>query len=131
ETTEENSDVKSKTVLLVDDDVRNTYAMTRMLEQKMLKVHMAANGAKALEILEKHPEIACVIMDVMMPVMDGLEATRRLRSRPEWAKLPVIALTAKSMEEDRRDAIAAGANDYLPKPVDMALLLDKLKTWMC
>ncbi|MBF0459943.1 MAG: response regulator [Magnetococcales bacterium] len=124
------ADLRDKTVLLVDDDVRNVYALTRQLEQKQLKVRMAANGAKALAALDQYPEIACILMDMMMPVMDGLEAIRQLRTQPRWATLPVIALTAKAMEEDRRQALEAGANDYLPKPVDVELLLEKLTQWM-
>ncbi|MBF0435375.1 MAG: response regulator [Magnetococcales bacterium] len=127
-TRESYPNLHDKTVLLVDDDVRNLYAMTRELEGHHLKTLMAANGVKALESLEKFPSINCVIMDVMMPVMDGYETIRRLRKNPQWALLPVIALTAKAMEDDRRQAMAAGANDYLTKPVDMALLLDKLAT---
>ncbi|MEO5332297.1 MAG: response regulator [Magnetococcus sp. YQC-5] len=122
----EHTELKNKIILIVDDDVRNTYAMTRQLEQHHMKVHMAANGVKALEAIAKHPEIECVLMDVMMPVMDGLEAIRQLRARPESATLPIIALTAKATEEDRRSALEAGANDYLPKPVDKEMLFVKL-----
>lgn len=122
--------LKDKTILLVDDDVRNLYAMTRKLEQHHIKTLMAANGVKALESLEKSQPIDCVIMDVMMPVMDGYEAIRRLRENPRWVDLPVIALTAKAMDDDRRQAMAAGANDYLAKPVDMAVLLGKLADWV-
>ncbi len=124
-------DFIDKIVLLVDDDVRNAYAMTRQLERKKIKVHMAANGAKALEVLKKYPEINCVLMDIMMPVMDGLEAMRQLRLMPEHLSLPLIALTARSTDDDRRQAMEAGANDYLPKPIDMELLFTKLKKWIC
>ncbi|MEO5332296.1 MAG: response regulator [Magnetococcus sp. YQC-5] len=121
---------KNKTLLVVDDDVRNAYALTRQLERKEFKVLMAANGEKALTLLEEHPEIDCVLMDVMMPVMDGYEAMRRIRQHPRLNTLPVIALTAKAMEDDRRQCLACGANDYLAKPADMNKLLAMLKIWL-
>ncbi len=125
-TRERHGNLHAKTVLLVDDDVRNLYAMTRELERHQIKTLMAADGVKALESLEKFKSIDCVIMDVMMPVMDGYETIRRLRENPQWSHLPIIALTAKAMDEDRRRAMAAGANDHMAKPVDMVLLLDKM-----
>ncbi|MBF0428956.1 MAG: response regulator, partial [Magnetococcales bacterium] len=121
---------KNKTILVTDDDVRNTYALARQLERKLLRVHLAANGEKALAALEQHPNIDCVLMDVMMPVMDGYEAIRRIRQQPRFQNLPIIALTAKAMEEDRRQCMEAGANDYLAKPVDMNKLFSMLSIWL-
>ncbi|MEO5330933.1 MAG: response regulator [Magnetococcus sp. YQC-5] len=119
-----------KTVLLVDDDVRNVFAMTRNLEKKGLRVVMAGNGAEAIQLLEKGQAVDCVLMDIMMPIMDGHDAMRALRAREPFRKLPILALTAKAMPEDKMRCLEAGANDYLTKPVDMDRLFEMMRIWM-
>lgn len=117
-------------LLLADDDMRNVFALSKVLEQKGFEVFKAANGQKALDTLAAESSIDLVLMDIMMPVMDGLEAMRRIRSQPCFAKLPILALTAKAMKEDRSRCIEAGANDYLAKPVDVERLLSLLRVWL-
>jgi CheY-like chemotaxis protein len=119
-------------VLLVDDDVRNLFALTSVLETRGLKVRFAKDGIQALEELEKHEDIELVLMDIMMPRMDGLEATRRIRANPNdrLRKLPIIALTAKAMKDDHEKCIEAGATDYLPKPINLDNLMTVLKVWL-
>ena len=117
-------------VLVVEDDVRNVFALTSILEGKGVKVSIARNGREALDVLAKSAEMDLVLMDVMMPEMDGLQATREIRLRPQWAKLPVIALTAKAMVDDREKCLQAGANDYLSKPLDTDVLLSLLRVWL-
>ncbi len=119
-----------KKVLLVDDDGRNLFAVTTILEQHAMHVVYAENGREALERLVDDPDIALVLMDVMMPEMDGYEATRRIRAQPQWLQLPVIALTAKAMKGDRENAIASGASDYITKPVDPDQLVSLLRVWL-
>ena len=119
-----------RTVLLVDDDSRNVFALASVLEEKGLLVHTAYNGRASLEQLKLHPEIDLVLMDVMMPEMDGFEAIGLIRKMPEFTKLPIIALTAKAMKEDREKCLEAGANDYLSKPVDSHKLLSLLRVWL-
>ncbi|MDQ0570471.1 CheY-like chemotaxis protein/CHASE3 domain sensor protein [Variovorax paradoxus] len=121
---------EGRTILLVDDDVRNLFALTSALEQRGAVVEIGRNGREALEKLDQAPEIDLVLMDVMMPEMDGLEATRRLRADPRFEKLPVIAITAKAMKDDREQCLAAGANDYLAKPVDLERLFSLLRVWL-
>ncbi len=119
-----------KTILLADDDVRNVYALSEILEEKGMTVLMAGNGQKAIEKLEQASGVDLVLMDIMMPEMDGYEAMREIRKRPEFSKLPIIALTAKAMKGDQQKCIEAGANDYLPKPVDIDKLLSLLQVWL-
>jgi CheY-like chemotaxis protein len=121
---------EDRTVLVVEDDVRNIFALTTALEPKGMKVTIARNGREALEALETAPNIDLVLMDVMMPEMDGLEATAAIRKNPKWAKLPIIALTAKAMKDDHDRCVQAGANDYLSKPLDVDMLLSLLRVWM-
>ncbi len=121
---------EGRTILLVDDDVRNIFALTSALEQRGATVEIGRNGREALERLDQVSEIDLVLMDVMMPEMDGLEATRRLRADPRFVKMPVIAITAKAMKDDRDQCLAAGANDYLAKPVDLERLFSLLRVWM-
>ncbi|MBF0133089.1 MAG: response regulator [Magnetococcales bacterium] len=120
---------KGKTVLLVDDDVRNTFALTRALEPQGLKIIMAASGKKALEILKEGERIDLVLMDIMMPGMDGFQTIQEIRKMPQFFKLPIIAVTAKAMLEDREQCLAAGASDYLAKPVDVDRLLSLMRVW--
>ncbi|MET3440376.1 CheY-like chemotaxis protein/CHASE3 domain sensor protein [Variovorax paradoxus] len=121
---------EGRTILLVDDDVRNIFALTSALEQRGAVVEIGRNGREALEKLDRVREIDLVLMDVMMPEMDGLEATRRLRADPRFEKLPVIAITAKAMKDDREQCLAAGASDYLAKPVDLERLFSLLRVWL-
>ncbi len=121
---------EGRKVLLVDDDARNIFALTSVLEQRGLNVEPARNGVEALEKLETHSDIDIVLMDVMMPVMDGLEATRRIRADARWQKLPVIAITAKAMRDDQEQCRRAGANDYLAKPLDPDRLMSLLRVWL-
>ena len=117
-------------ILLVDDDVRNIFSLTSALEQKGIKVDVGRNGFDALERLDAAPDTDLVLMDVMMPGMDGLEATRRLRQDPRFAKLPVIVITAKAMKDDQEQCMKAGASDYLAKPIDLDRLYSLLRVWL-
>jgi CheY-like chemotaxis protein len=119
-----------RTVLIVDDDVRNVFALTSALEARGMVVRFAENGREALEQLDADARVDLVLMDVMMPEMDGYETTRRLRARREFADLPVIALTAKAMKGDREQSIAAGASDYITKPVEIEQLLSLMRVWL-
>jgi len=121
---------EGRKVLLVDDDVRNIFALMSALEQKGLSVEIARNGIEALAKLDEVDDIDLVLMDVMMPGMDGLEATRRIRANPRLQKLPVIAITAKAMKDDQEQCRRAGANDYLAKPVELDRLSSLLRVWM-
>ena len=112
-----------QTALLVDDDMRNTFALSRALREKGLKVLMASDGFKALDQLAANPQISIVLMDIMMPGMDGYETIRRIRTQPEYESLPIIALTAKAMPGDRERCIEAGATEYQAKPLDIQALL--------
>jgi signal transduction histidine kinase/DNA-binding response OmpR family regulator/CHASE3 domain sensor protein len=121
---------EGRKVLLVDDDVRNIFALASALEQKGLQVEIGRNGFEALSKLAEVPDIDLVLMDVMMPGMDGLEATRRIRANPKFAQLPVIAVTAKAMKDDQEQCRRAGANDYLAKPIDLDRLFSLMRVWM-
>lgn len=121
---------EGKTILVVEDDVRNIFALTSILEPKGAKIEIARNGREALEKLEELGSADAILMDVMMPEMDGLEATRRIRLHPDWKKLPIIALTAKAMRDDQDRCIAAGANDFITKPLDVETLLSLLRVWI-
>jgi CheY-like chemotaxis protein len=114
-------------VLIVDDDVRNIFALTSLLEDHHLNVLHAENGRAAIEILEKTPGIDVVLMDIMMPEMDGYETMRAIRQVPRFKHLPIIALTAKAMKGDRAKCIEAGATDYVTKPVDLDQLFSVLR----
>jgi signal transduction histidine kinase/DNA-binding response OmpR family regulator len=122
--------LRGKTVLLVDDDMRNTYALGNLLRKYGMNVILADNGEVALQRLEKAATVDLALMDIMMPVMDGLEAIRRIRQMGRHDKLPIIALTAKAMPEDRQKCLEVGANDYLAKPVRIEDLVSSLGQWM-
>ncbi|MCL6269075.1 response regulator [Sansalvadorimonas sp. 2012CJ34-2] len=124
------SQLKGRKVLLVDDDLRNTFALSKALQRFEMDITIADNGELALEQLEKNPSIEVVLMDIMMPVMDGYEATKKIREQERFKNLPVIALTAKAMADDRDKCIQAGASDYLTKPVDIDKLVGMLKVWL-
>jgi signal transduction histidine kinase/CheY-like chemotaxis protein/CHASE3 domain sensor protein len=121
---------EGRRILIVEDDVRNVFALTSVLEPRGAKVEIARNGREALEHLRKNPGVDLVLMDIMMPVMDGLEATRELRKQPQFARLPIIALTAKAMIDDREKCLEAGANDYIAKPLDVDRLLSLARVWI-
>ncbi|WP_443066240.1 HAMP domain-containing protein [Streptomyces sp. NBC_01262] len=117
-------------VLIVDDDIRNVFALTSVLEQHGLTVLYAENGREGIEVLEQHDDVAVVLMDIMMPEMDGYATTAAIRRMPQFAGLPIIALTAKAMKGDREKSIESGASDYVAKPVDTDHLLAVMEQWM-
>ncbi|MEG1042109.1 MAG: response regulator, partial [Pseudomonas sp.] len=121
---------EGRKLLLVDDDVRNIFALTSALEHKGAIVEIARNGREAIERLEQHQDVDLVLMDVMMPEMDGYEATRLIREQPRWRKLPIIAVTAKAMKDDQQRCLQAGANDYLAKPIDLDRLFSLIRVWL-
>lgn len=120
-------ELQGKTVLIVDDDMRNMFALSKALRGHGLKVVMAQDGPKALTQLENAPETAIVLMDIMMPGMDGYETMQRIRAQAKWQKIPMIAVTAKAMSGDREKCLAAGANDYCPKPIDVDKLVEQMR----
>ena len=121
---------EGRRVLVVEDDVRNVFALSSVLEPRGAIVEIARNGREALAHLRAGPGVDLVLMDIMMPEMDGLEATRELRKDPRFAKLPIIAITAKAMSDDRSRCLAAGANDYIAKPLDVDKLLSLARIWI-
>ncbi len=121
---------KDKKVLLVDDDMRNVFALSKLLTEKGMKILKAENGEKALEIVNSGENIDLILMDIMMPVMDGYETTRRIRAIEKFEKIPIIAVTAKAMKKDYEECLAAGASDYLPKPVDIERLFSLMRVWL-
>jgi CheY-like chemotaxis protein len=127
--------LEGRRVLVVEDDVRNIFALSSVLEPKGAAVEIARNGLEALDVLarsQRSPTTAIdmVLMDIMMPEMDGFTAMREIRKRPEWRKLPIIALTAKAMKDDQEKCLSAGANDYIAKPLDVEKLLSLVRVWM-
>jgi CheY-like chemotaxis protein len=128
------SALEGRTVLVVEDDVRNVFALSSILEPTGIRVEIARNGREALETLEARGTaqagIDLVLMDIMMPEMDGYTAMREIRNRPQWRRLPIIALTAKAMKDDQEKCLAAGANDYIAKPLDVEKLLSLVRVWM-
>ena len=123
-------DLVGKTVLVVDDDVRNIFALSSVLERRGMNVLTASNGNEAVSILESRPDLAIVLMDIMMPGMDGYETMRVIRRAPSHRRLPIVALTAKAMKGDREKCLEAGASDYLAKPVNTDQLLSALRMWL-
>ncbi|MFF7687032.1 HAMP domain-containing protein [Streptomyces syringium] len=123
-------DFHGEKVLIVDDDIRNVFALTSVLEQYGLSVLYAENGREGIEVLEQHDDVVLVLMDIMMPEMDGYATTAAIRRMPQFAGLPIIALTAKAMKGDREKSIDAGASDYVTKPVDTDHLLTVMEQWM-
>ncbi|HEX2936042.1 MAG TPA: response regulator [Bacteroidales bacterium] len=121
---------RDKTVLLVDDDMRNVFAITQVLQLIHMKVLMAPNGKKAIDILRENEMVDLILMDIMMPVMDGYEAMQLIRKNKQWYKIPIIALTAKAMKEDREKSLAAGASDYMSKPIDVQKLFNLMRIWL-
>ena len=123
-------DLVGKTVLLVDDDVRNIFALSSVLERRGMRVVTATTGREAVTLVESTPDVAIVLMDIMMPEMDGYETMRVIRDKPAFRRLPIIALTAKAMKGDREKCLDAGASDYLAKPVNTEQLLSALRMWL-
>jgi CheY-like chemotaxis protein len=117
-------------VLVVDDDARNIFALTTLLENEGMSVLSATNGHHAIVILEETPDVSAVLMDIMMPGMDGYATIREIRTNPRFQRLPIIALTAKAMKGDRERCLHAGASDYIAKPVDAQQLLSLLRVWL-
>jgi CheY-like chemotaxis protein len=121
---------QGKKILIVDDDVRNVFALTSALETRGMEVLYAENGKDGVETLKKNPEVDLVLMDIMMPEMDGYETTKAIRKMTKFKGLPIISLTAKAMKGDREKSIAAGASDYITKPVDTDQLLSLMRVWL-
>jgi CheY-like chemotaxis protein/signal transduction histidine kinase/CHASE3 domain sensor protein len=124
------SALEGRHVLVVEDDVRNIFALTSVLEPKGVIVRIARNGREALDVLGRSEPVDLVLMDIMMPEMDGLTAMREIRKQERWKELPIIALTAKAMIDDQERCLAAGANDYIAKPLDVEKLLSLVRVWM-
>ena len=122
--------LEGRRILVVDDDVRNIFALTSALEQKGAVVAVARNGREALDKLEATTDVDLVLMDLMMPEMDGYTAMREIRKNPDWQKLPIIAVTAKAMKDDQERCLAAGANDYLAKPIELERLFSLIRVWL-
>ncbi|MEK7392598.1 MAG: response regulator [Fibrobacterota bacterium] len=122
--------LRDKVVLIVDDDMRTTFALSHHLSERGVKTLKAENGERALKVLEENPNVDLVLMDIMMPVVDGYEAMKRIRAIERFRKLPILALTAKAMPEDREKCLAAGANDYLRKPIDPNRLASMMRVWL-
>jgi two-component system chemotaxis sensor kinase CheA len=125
-----NARFDGKKILVVDDDMRNVFALTTALENKNMQALFAENGREGIEVLQKNQDIDLVLMDIMMPEMDGYEALQSIRQIPEYTSLPIIALTAKAMKNDREKCIQAGASDYISKPVNLEQLFSLIKIWL-
>jgi CheY-like chemotaxis protein len=121
---------ENRKILIVDDDVRNIFALSSALEHRGAKIVVARNGKEALQKLEGEPGVDLVLMDIMMPEMDGYQAMEKIRGNSKWSKLPIIALTAKAMRDDQEKCLSAGANDYLAKPIDLDKLFSLMRVWM-
>jgi CheY-like chemotaxis protein len=126
---EKNAELRGRKVLLVDDDVHNLYAVTSLLERHGVRVLAARSAVECFELLDANADVEVVLMDVMMPEIDGLEATRRIRQRPGCAELPIVALTAKALAGDRDRCLEAGCSDFAAKPVAAETLVTLLSKW--
>jgi CheY-like chemotaxis protein len=122
--------LRNRRVLVVDDDVRNIYALTTVLENHDMEVITATNGRQAIDLIQKTEDLSAVLMDIMMPEMDGYETMREIRKSPQFRSLPILALTAKAMKGDREKCLEAGASDYIAKPVNTEQLLSLLRVWL-
>lgn len=122
--------LSSRKVLIVDDDVRNVFALTSVLEGYGMEVLYAEDGRAGIDLLQRNPDVALVLMDIMMPGLDGYATTAAIREMPQFADLPIIVITAKVMKGDREKSLASGASDYVPKPIDVDHLLDVMRTWL-
>ena len=122
--------LRGRKVLVVDDDARNIFALTSLLENHEVDVISATNGRHAIELIERTPDLSMVLMDIMMPEMDGYTTMREIRSVPQFRTLPILALTAKAMKGDREKCLAAGASDYIAKPVNTDQLLSLMRVWL-
>jgi CheY-like chemotaxis protein len=122
--------LRDKKVLVVDDDARNIFALTSVLENQEMEVLTATNGRQAIDLVNQTPDLSVVLMDIMLPEMDGYETMREIRNNPDFRTLPILALTAKAMKGDREKCLAAGASDYIAKPVNTDQLLSLLRVWL-
>jgi len=122
--------LSGKKILVTDDDVRNIFSLSKALEKYKVEVVLAMDGKQALDQIKINPDIDVVLMDMMMPEMDGYETIQEIRKMPDYKKLPIIAVTAKSMIGDRDKCLQAGASDYITKPVDIDQLLSLLRVWL-
>ncbi len=125
-----NEALRGRKALVVDDDARNIFALTTVLENHEMQVLSATNGRQAIEIIKSEPDLSVVLMDIMMPEMDGYETLREIRKLPEFRALPILALTAKAMKGDREKCLEAGASDYIAKPVNTDQLVSLLRVWL-
>jgi CheY-like chemotaxis protein len=123
-------DLVGRTALLVDDDARNIFALSSVLERRGMRVLTATTGREAIALVESTPDLAIVLMDIMMPQMDGYQTIGAIREQPDFRRLPIIALTAKAMKGDREKCLEAGASDYIAKPVNTDQLLSLLRLWL-
>jgi CheY-like chemotaxis protein len=122
--------LRGRKILVVDDDARNIFALTSLLESQEMEVISATNGRQAIELIQTTPDLSMVLMDIMMPEMDGYETMREIRKYQEFRTLPMLALTAKAMKGDREKCLAAGASDYIAKPVNTDQLLSLMRVWL-
>ncbi len=122
--------LRKRKVLVVDDDARNIFALTSLLENHEVDVISTTKGKDAIELIQTMPDISLVLMDIMMPEMDGYETIRRIRAAPDFRTLPILALTAKAMKGDREKCLEAGASDYISKPVNTDQLLSLMRVWL-
>jgi len=125
-----NDALRYRKVLIVDDDIRNIFALTSILENHEMDVLTALNGRQAIEIVQRTPDLSMVLMDIMMPEMDGYQTIREIRNDPQFRALPILALTAKAMKGDREKCLQSGASDYIAKPVNTDQLLSLLRVWL-
>ena len=125
-----NEALRGQKVLIVDDDARNIFALSIVLENQEMEILSATNGRHAIELIENTPDLSMVLMDIMMPEMDGYETMRKIRANASFRSLPILALTAKAMKGDREKCLEAGASDYIAKPVNTDQLLSLLRVWL-